>query len=505
MLEPDPFYKPLPKNPNLLVRKRDYELVSGSTYLQKDDESYDQSEKTKQNQLKRLQNELDSVDENEEKKLQELIDESDSLIEEVKKEREEIEAKNEVDKKLENIRKQRIQTRNEQEKQFKEIQQKLISKKQSKIVTKKSKNNDIKKLEKFLEPIFKEALLPFYRFINMLDAESGKRTFYRYIKDEDERKKQNLDIPMQYGCEDWDEFRIANNHLGQSLLKACKGWLNQKTPTLNLVGVKFRTIPILPKKPKSQAVEEIIEQAFNYIPEHKRPSWVRSQMENSIFQFLLQNATYGALQLAANELGFPLKDLIMSDYVNFMFAQFCAVKFIKPKSNAYAAGIQGQDLQYRISSGVYTGQQQSKWLMGCKIWFKDVEYKDTNDIKVKEIQWRDKERENIEEQLVEIQSELDIFVSQIRNNFTENLAAPALTSDQNRKLNTGTFNDKDIKQFFETYKQYYDIEDEIKKQWFEEFQGVFQDKIHGELLHETMDNEYDIILNEWPDRVLFKK
>jgi hypothetical protein len=81
------------------------------------------------------------------------------------------------------------------------------------------------------------------------------------------------------------------------------------------------------------------------------------------------------MELAANELGFPLKDLLYSPQVNYMFAQFVGTKFVKPTSNAYASAIGGGEVQYRISSGFYTGQQQSKWLLGCKEWFKEVYYK----------------------------------------------------------------------------------------------------------------------------------
>ena len=56
-----------------------------------------------------------------------------------------------------------------------------------------------------------------------------------------------------------------------------------------------------------------------------------------------------------------------------MFAQFVARKFISPKSNAYASGIDGQGGgQYRISSGVVTNLANTKWLMGCKLWFESV-------------------------------------------------------------------------------------------------------------------------------------
>jgi hypothetical protein len=66
--------------------------------------------------------------------------------------------------------------------------------------------------------------------------------------------------------------------------------------------------------------------------------------------------------------------------VAHMFAKFVAHRFFVAKGGvASPAGIDGGgQVQYRISSGFSTTQAaNSKWLLGCKEWFKDV-YKIVN-------------------------------------------------------------------------------------------------------------------------------
>ena len=90
-------------------------------------------------------------------------------------------------------------------------------------------------------------------------------------------------------------------------------------------------------------------------------------------QYLLDlPATWGALCMAANELGFHLMDLIRSPKVNYMFAQFVARKWISPKQVGFVSGVTGNNRQFRISSGLQVSMANEKWIMGCKIWFKSV-------------------------------------------------------------------------------------------------------------------------------------
>ena len=118
------------------------------------------------------------------------------------------------------------------------------------------------------------------------------------------------------------------------------------------------------------------------------PSYLWSIIPTSTFRFLIGAASFGAIEMAASELKKDLKLLIVSPDVSYMFAQFVCKKYLSPKSNAYASGIDGQGgATYRISSGVNTsGVANSKWLMGCKQWFETVhEVKNAADDRVAQV------------------------------------------------------------------------------------------------------------------------
>ena len=123
--------------------------------------------------------------------------------------------------------------------------------------------------------------------------------------------------------------------------------------------------------------------SMNLVTVESAPSWLESQLSTKVLEFLLDKQAFGALNLAANELGYPLRDLVFSEEVNFMFAQFVSAKFVKPKSNAYASGTSGGEMQYRISSGAIVGQQQTTWVIGCKRWFKENVYYGNRELSIK--------------------------------------------------------------------------------------------------------------------------
>ena len=122
---------------------------------------------------------------------------------------------------------------------------------------------------------------------------------------------------------------------------------------------------------------------MNLVTVESAPSWLESQLSTKVLEFLLDKQAFGALNLAANELGYPLRDLVFSEEVNYMFAQFVSAKFVKPKSNAYASGTFGGEMQYRISSGAIIGQQQTTWVIGCKRWFKENVYYGNRELGIK--------------------------------------------------------------------------------------------------------------------------
>ena len=232
--------------------------------------------------------------------------------------------------------------------------------------------------EQTIGDLLYEAMQPLYQFIGMIEAESGKTLWYRFTEDKDMTRRMT---PINWGATSYDEFRIRNSHLGVKILDRFDSNLNYapyfvKPVKAEETGETARAaqgISFVGVLPDVQAWYQTTGQDLSDEEIRALPRWVWRQIRNPVFQFLLSSATFGALVLGSNELGFELKDLIVSPEVNFMFAQFVGRKFISPKSNAYPSGIQGGQMQYRISSGYNTSvQSNGKWLMGCREWFKQV-------------------------------------------------------------------------------------------------------------------------------------
>ena len=117
------------------------------------------------------------------------------------------------------------------------------------------------------------------------------------------------------------------------------------------------------------------------------PDWILSVLHVSAFQFMLRQTSFGAFELAATELSrLPnfkfvarndmLIDLILSDNVSDMFAEFVASKFLMASGgNAYPSRIYPSGgMQYNVSAGFKTRAARSKWTLGCKYWFQHVRY-----------------------------------------------------------------------------------------------------------------------------------
>ena len=206
--------------------------------------------------------------------------------------------------------------------------------------------------EPWIASVLRDGMAPLQRFIGMLEAESGTTVYYKYRENATAEERTT---PMVFGTKTTEEFRERNAHLGVIVLSY-----------------------VAPEKEKKFLDNMVNDQRWFAATGYAEntdylPQWVWNHFEEPVFRFILSQSTFGALQLAANELEFPLKSLIESEAVNFMFAQFVARKFITPKQNASVSGISNGQLQFRISSGYHTSQMgRSKWLIGCKLWFKSV-------------------------------------------------------------------------------------------------------------------------------------
>lgn len=213
----------------------------------------------------------------------------------------------------------------------------------------------IQMFENFIGPPLYQALFPLYKFVGFLEAESGKRIYYRYDANLSEDDKKS---PLVKGCKTIIEFKTKNAHLGERILR-----ILEPIPTKK-IGFNINELFRKYIEPDYVITGNTYDNSLDF------PYSLWKILPLSSFQFILSIATYGAIQMAASELQKDLKLLIISDEVNFVFAQFVARKFISPKQNAFVSGISGGQTQYRCASGFKTSVvANTKWFMACKIWF----------------------------------------------------------------------------------------------------------------------------------------
>ena len=265
--------------------------------------------------------------------------------------------------------------------------------------------SNVSDIEQFLEPIFYQALQPLYRVVDMMGAESGKTLYYRYAPELSQEKRK---IPIVYNCRTRKEFYAKNYHLGEEIISNIQVRFpvaddtthkKEKIPKLNDDSIEETTCMIIgdPITQEQQKTYDRLVGKPTPLASKHAPQWIWCQLNDPVFQFLLQTNIFGALEMAANELNYPLKDLIYSRHVNFLFGQYVARKFVSPKQNAQASGVNGQkNVQYRIHSGFYTDQQDTKWLMGAKITFKTKVYYRDSETKL----------EDVEEKIQQIREEI---------------------------------------------------------------------------------------------------
>ncbi len=225
----------------------------------------------------------------------------------------------------------------------------------------------VEQMEAVLDPLVQEAMRPLYNFMGCIDAVE------RYAA-----KHYSHFYPLKKGNKSLSEFQRNNKHLGNEVLVVAADYarelagypkpIDRRNLTLIGQGVAF---PALTVKAKELIRPEVVDLLMPGAPE-----WIYCMCGSATIRFMLSYTTYGALQMAAQELGLPddLKAIIDSTDVSHKFAEFVAHKFFTAQGGvAQVSGISGGSLQYRVSSGFNTTKQANhKWLIGCKLWFKQV-------------------------------------------------------------------------------------------------------------------------------------
>lgn len=236
----------------------------------------------------------------------------------------------------------------------------------------------VDQMEQVLEPLLMEGMRPLYEFVGQIEATEGtQKGIYKHFK------------PLIKGSKTLKEFKLKNGHLGDEIIlmagdyvRKASGYntsierdkvvIKNEKGTIEPIGIEYPRLTI----EKRNLLGEGIKLADFGLDDPAFPQWVWCMIGSQCWKFMLSFSSYGAISMAAKELGYKeadIKTLIESDEVSYMFAQFVAHKFIGAnKANAYASAIQGGQVQYRVSNGMHIRQANSKWLLGCKGWFRGV-------------------------------------------------------------------------------------------------------------------------------------
>lgn len=215
------------------------------------------------------------------------------------------------------------------------------------------------KMEEVLKSLMQQALQPVYLFIGSLEAvATAQTTHYQHY------------YGFQMGCKSLFDFKLKNRHLGDNILfvaaeyaRKLAGVKEIDKSDVKFIGMRYPLLSIDQK--------ERIRGDFD-LDKDGAPEWIWCMIGKPCIRFMLKNHTFGPISMAAQELGYPeVKPLLDSQQVSYMFAQFVAHKFFQGP-NVQLAGAQGGQMQYRISSGILKTQAMNKWLMGCRLWFKQV-------------------------------------------------------------------------------------------------------------------------------------
>jgi hypothetical protein len=208
------------------------------------------------------------------------------------------------------------------------------------------KNTPTKKPYKEFVKAMSMALQPLVQVLSCIEAESGIKQTYK---------------------KPWEDFETFKMYLEPSVVqKIEENYVTEKKQEVkiedmkSLIGVRVG------------GLQELQQRYADRLPPNIDFSDILGEYA---LQYLLDlPATYGALEMAANDLSFKLADLIRSPKVNFLFAQFVARKWISPKQVGFVSGVVGNQRQFRVSTGLQTSMANEKWLMGCKKVFKEQVY-----------------------------------------------------------------------------------------------------------------------------------
>lgn len=243
----------------------------------------------------------------------------------------------------------------------------------------------IAKLEHDLDYMLRAGLQPLYSFVGMLATALGDhdtRAYYAWRGPGADLA--TLQAPIVAGASTLDEFVERNSHLGRPLLQHALTLIKTDRPALAPIGVE----PVVPPAAVSDErfIIDLLDRTFvDQAPNAAEVQWTFQIVDEAVFVHILNQTTLGAIHLAHNKLrridncrNFTLKQLMLSDGVNDIFAKFVAWEFLQSSGgNAYGKAIgtshgkvKGSNMM--LSAGIQTRNALASQVACAQIWFQSV-------------------------------------------------------------------------------------------------------------------------------------
>ncbi len=237
----------------------------------------------------------------------------------------------------------------------------------------------IVRLTRDVEHVAKSGLSYMYQFVGLLATRLGDHNVAGYYKREN---------PVVSGAKSLEEFVRMNAHLGREFLEQTI-MLTADTSLLRKQNVAEEIgADIVPPSVAPSADDDFLASILNknmWAPGSVptlQSDWAWSVIDESVFSFILNETTLGAIGLALNMLrridrhrSCTLKQVIMSTSVVDTFALMCSFQFLLSSGGSAYAGtaiadrgkIKGARLM--LSTGIKTRVMLSQQVEGAQLWF----------------------------------------------------------------------------------------------------------------------------------------
>lgn len=246
---------------------------------------------------------------------------------------------------------------------------------------------EVKHLEADLDLVLRSGLQPLYSFIGMVGASLGDQDVRSYYKWRGAGASMDeLQSPVAKGAATLEEFVRKNSHLGKPLLQyALKIGMEKAKEGKMLASIGEQMIPSVIQD--ERYIMDLLDGSYlTKTPNAAEAQWTWGAIDEAVLTYILQDSALGAIHLAHSVIksiprcwDFTLKELLMSDGVNAMFAKFVGWEFLQSSGgNAYGRSSSStsrgmvKGSTFMLSAGFATRQALYAQVAVAKIWFEDV-------------------------------------------------------------------------------------------------------------------------------------